>query len=188
MRIAVIDNYDSFVYNLVHLLYSLGVELIDVFKNDQIDVRTLHSYDKILLSPGPGIPNQAGQLLNIIDELASSKSMIGICLGHQAIAESFGGKLTNLDKPLHGITSSIQIEMPHPIFQNVEPNTEIGHYHSWVVDEATLPSCFNIHAKDAKGNIMAISHKEYDLVGLQFHPESILTIEGTTMIKNWIKK
>ena len=185
MKILVVDNYDSFVYNIVHLLYEIGVEEIDVIMNDQIDFSTIDDYDKIILSPGPGIPENAGMMPELLREFASTKSILGICLGHQAIAEHFGTKLINLKAPLHGVSSEIEILKDDYLFQNLPTNFKIGHYHSWVVS-LSVSDDLEVLAKDAFGNIMALKHKEYDIRGLQFHPESILTENGKTILTNWI--
>jgi anthranilate synthase component 2 len=187
MKILVIDNYDSFVFNLVHMLYNLGVENITVVKNDKISINEIEMYDKILLSPGPGIPRDAGLMPEIIKRFAPSKSLLGVCLGHQAIAESFGATLKNLEEPLHGVASSITILQENYLFENCPKNFKIGHYHSWVVEEKSLGNELEVLAKDEKGNIMAIGHKTYDIRGVQFHPESVLTENGKQIITNWIK-
>lgn len=185
MKILVIDNYDSFVYNLVHMLYNLGVEEIDIVKNDRVDLNTISAYDKILLSPGPGIPNDAGLMKKVIEIYAPSKSIIGVCLGHQAIGEVFGGTLINLDEPLHGVASRISILHNDYLFENTPVQFDIGHYHSWVVSP-DVPDSIEITATDEYGNIMALKHKNYDVRGVQFHPESVLTEFGKTIIGNWI--
>jgi anthranilate synthase component 2 len=187
MKILVIDNYDSFVFNLVHMLYNLGVEDITVVKNDKISLDEIESYDKILLSPGPGIPKDAGLMPEIITCFAPSKSILGVCLGHQAIAEIFGATLKNLEEPLHGIASSITIFQENYLFEDCPKNFKIGHYHSWVVEEKSIVNELEILAKDEKGNIMAIGHKTYNVRGVQFHPESVLTENGKQIIANWIK-
>lgn len=185
MKILVVDNYDSFVYNIVHLLYEIGVAEIDVLKNDQLDFSYIHQYDKIVLSPGPGIPKNAGMMPQLLSEFASTKSIIGICLGHQAIAEHFGTDLINLSEPLHGVASEIEIIKEDYLFENLPKHFKVGHYHSWVVSEE-ISDDLEILAKDELGNVMAIKHKKYDVRGLQFHPESILTENGKTILTNWI--
>jgi anthranilate synthase component 2 len=187
MKTLVIDNYDSFVFNLVHMLYNLGVEDITVVKNDKISLDEIEDYDKILLSPGPGIPKDAGLMPEIITRFASSKSILGVCLGHQAIAENYGATLKNLKEPLHGVASSITILQENYLFKDCSKNFKIGHYHSWVVEEKSLGNELEVLAKDEKGNIMAIGHKTYDVRGVQFHPESVLTENGKQIITNWIK-
>lgn len=186
MKILVIDNYDSFVYNLVHILQALQIGSIDVIKNDEVELQSVKAYDKILLSPGPGIPKNAGLMPTIIQQYASAKSILGVCLGHQAIGENFGGTLINLNEPLHGIASDITILKQDYLFENVPLRFKIGHYHSWVVNHP-LPKEIEILANDEKGNIMALKHIVYDVRGVQFHPESILTEHGKTIIENWIK-
>lgn len=186
MKILVVDNYDSFVFNLVHILYNLGVEKVDVLKNDKIDLEAVDSYDKILLSPGPGVPKDAGLMPDIIARFGSSKSILGICLGHQAIAESFGGSLINMELPLHGVASQLNIIQPDYLFEGIASGINVGHYHSWIVGNK-LPDSLEVLATDEQGNIMALRHKEYDLRGLQFHPESVLTESGIAIIANWLK-
>jgi anthranilate synthase component 2 len=185
MKILVVDNYDSFVYNIVHLLYEIGVAEIDVIKNDQLDFSYIHQYDKIVLSPGPGIPKEAGIMPKLLTKFASTKSILGICLGHQAIAEHFGTDLINLVTPLHGVSSEIEIVKDDYLFEHLPKQFKIGHYHSWVVAE-TISDELEILAKDELGNIMALKHKKYDVRGLQFHPESILTDNGKIILTNWI--
>ena len=187
MKILVIDNYDSFVFNLVHILYNLGEENISVVKNDKISLDEIQAYDKILLSPGPGIPKDAGSMSEIIKHFAPSKSILGVCLGHQSIAESFGATLKNLEEPLHGVASSVTIIQENYLFENCPKQFNIGHYHSLVVKENTLGNNLEVLAKDEKGNIMSIGHKTYDVRGVQFHPESVLTENGIQIITNWIK-
>lgn len=167
------------------MLYNLGVEEIDIVKNDKVDLNTISAYDKILLSPGPGIPNDAGLMKKVIEIYAPSKSIIGVCLGHQAIGEVFGGSLINLDEPLHGVASRITILHNDYLFENTPVQFDIGHYHSWVVSPA-VPDSIEIIATDEYGNIMALKHKNYDVRGVQFHPESVLTEFGKTIIGNWI--
>ena len=186
MKLLVIDNYDSFVYNLVHMIYNIGIEDITVVKNDKLELKDVNVFEKILLSPGPGVPKDAGLMPQIIEEIGSTKSILGVCLGHQAIAESFGGKLINLEEPLHGISSNINFLEQDYLFENTPPSFQIGHYHSWVVDEKSLSKDLRILANDDKGNIMSIAHKDYDLRGVQFHPESILTENGKQIITNWV--
>lgn len=186
MKILVVDNYDSFVYNLVHILYNLGVDEVEVLKNDKIDLESINNFDKILLSPGPGIPKEAGLMPEIIKRFASSKSILGICLGHQAIAESFGGSLINMQTPLHGVASALTITQEDYLFDGISSGINVGHYHSWIVDNK-LPDTLEVLATDESGNIMALRHKEYDVRGLQFHPESVLTESGIAMIANWLK-
>lgn len=186
MKIVVIDNYDSFVYNLVHILHGLNVATVDVFKNDAVSIEEINTYDKILLSPGPGVPKDAGIMPELLKTFADKKSILGVCLGHQAIAECFGGSLINLKNPLHGVSSTLSVLQNDYLFENIPKQFKIGHYHSWVVDEQ-IPNELAITAKDEANNIMAIKHKQFDVRGVQFHPESILTENGIAIIENWIK-
>lgn len=184
--ILVIDNYDSFTYNLVHLLQELNASY-EVVRNDKFDINEVEKYDKILLSPGPGIPEEAGLLLDVIRKYAPTKSILGICLGQQAIAEVFGAKLYNMPKPLHGVATSIEItDNSETLFTNFPEDSKIGRYHSWAVDPNTLTAELKVTAVDPNGVIMALSHTKYDVKGMQFHPESILTDNGKTLIANWI--
>jgi len=185
-KIIVIDNYDSFTYNLVHLLQELG-ETYEVVRNDKFELEYLEQFDKILLSPGPGIPEEAGLLLDVIRTYAATKSILGICLGQQAIAEVFGGKLFNMPKPLHGVASSIYItDKSERLFKNFPEDSKIGRYHSWAVEKESLPDSIKVTAIDENGIIMALSHSTYDVRGMQFHPESILTDNGKILLANWI--
>lgn len=185
--VLVIDNYDSFTYNLVHLLQELGKEYV-VVRNDKFELDEVEGFHHILLSPGPGIPEEAGLLLELIRRYASTKSILGICLGQQAIAEVFGGKLYNMPKPLHGVATGIVIKDPQEKLFKGYPNTaKIGRYHSWAVERETLPQCLRITAEDEEGVIMALSHTDYDVRGMQFHPESVLTDEGKKLIANWLQ-
>lgn len=185
MKILVIDNYDSFVYNLVHYLREFGCE-VDVVRNDKVKFNEIGNYDKILLSPGPGIPSEAGMLMQVIKKFAGKKSILGVCLGHQAIGEVFGGKLSNLKKVYHGVAENLIItDKGEYLFNNIPGKIKVGRYHSWIV-ENKLPDCLVVTAVDDEGKIMALKHKEYDIRGVQFHPESVLTEFGKEMIKNWI--
>lgn len=186
MKIAMIDNYDSFTFNLVHLVKELGAE-IDVFRNDCFELEDLKTYDRIMLSPGPGIPSEAGLLLDVIRTYAGSKPMLGICLGEQAIGEVFGGSLTNLSEVFHGVQTPCRIVAEDKIFKGLPETIQVGRYHSWVVDAASLPSCLEATALSEEGQIMALRHREYDIHGIQFHPESVLTPDGRKMIKNWLE-
>jgi len=186
-KILVIDNYDSFTYNLVHLLQELGQEY-EVVRNDKFEIEYIEQFDKILLSPGPGIPEEAGLLMEVIKKYASTKSILGICLGQQAIAEVFGGKLFNLPKPLHGVSSSIIItDKNEKLFKNFPTDSKIGRYHSWAVEAESLPKEIKVTAVDENGIIMAIAHQEYDVRAMQFHPESVLTDNGKLLLANWLK-
>jgi len=187
MRIAVIDNYDSFTYNLVHLVKSLGVE-VDVFRNDQFQLSSLELYDKLLLSPGPGIPGEAGLLLGVIKTYAPRKPILGICLGHQAIGEVFGGRLVRLRQVYHGVATPCEQMMDEPLFADLPRHFEVGRYHSWVVSREDFPDCLQVTALSSDGQVMALRHKQYDVRGLQFHPESVLTPLGGTILSNWIRR
>jgi len=187
--ILVIDNYDSFTYNLVHAIKKITGLPVDVFRNDEISLAEIEKYDKIVLSPGPGIPEEAGQLLEIIKEFAPKKSMLGVCLGHQAIGEAFGGKLHNMNRVLHGIATPVKLTQNKSILFDELPNSfDVGRYHSWIVEEDNLPTCFEVTSYDKEGMIMSMKHKEYDLESVQFHPESVLTPLGEKMIENWLGK
>ena len=187
-KIVVIDNYDSFTYNLVHYIEKLTGKRVDVFRNDKISVDDAGAYDKILLSPGPGVPNEAGIMLDLIKKYGPSRSILGVCLGHQAIGEAFGGSLINLDSVYHGIASEIKVLTPDdPLYAGLPGKFKVGRYHSWVVAKDTLPDCFTITSEDDTGLIMGISHKQYDVRGVQYHPESVLTENGLAMMENWLK-
>jgi anthranilate synthase component 2 len=185
--ILIIDNYDSFTYNLVHLVNEIGLQC-EVWRNDKFNIDDVDAYDRIILSPGPGIPSEAGLLLEVIEKYSSSKSIFGVCLGQQAIAEVFGGKLYNLPQPMHGIATPIKVtDKQERLFTGLPEVFKVGRYHSWVVDENALPDVLKITAIDeADNSLMALSHKEYDVRGVQFHPESILTEFGKEMMKNWL--
>ncbi|MUP41510.1 anthranilate synthase component II [Christiangramia aestuarii] len=184
-NILVIDNYDSFVYNLVHYLEELDCK-VTVRRNDQLHIDDVEDYDKILLSPGPGIPDEAGLLKPIIEKYAATKSILGVCLGMQAIGEVFGGKLLNLDEVYHGVATKIELFVDDEyIFSGLDKELQVGRYHSWVV-EKNLPPVLQATSYDEKGEIMSLRHTEFDVRGVQFHPESVLTPEGKKMIKNWV--
>lgn len=185
MKIVIIDNYDSFTYNLSHLVKELGAE-VTVVRNDQFALPELEAYDKIILSPGPGIPSEAGLLLDVIKTYAGKKPMLGVCLGHQAIGECFGAQLTNLSEVFHGVATEGTQFGNDPIFAGLPQRITMGRYHSWVVSKDGLPSCLEITAESDEGQIMALRHKEYDIHGIQFHPESVLTPEGRKIISNFI--
>jgi len=189
MKIAVIDNYDSFTYNLVYLVNSLNDNEADVFRNDRLDTARLAGYDGIVLSPGPGVPEEAGLLKKIISEYAGKIPIFGVCLGVQAIAEVFGGELMNLSVVYHGVDTDIKVTDPsHKIFRDVPPVFKGGRYHSWIVNGDDLPESLQVTACDNEDNIMALKHKEYDVSGVQFHPESILTPLGKRIMANWMGK
>jgi anthranilate synthase component II len=188
MKILVFDNYDSFTYNLVHLVEKIQGTKVEVHRNDQIPLEEVKKFDKIILSPGPGIPSEAGLLLPLIKEYASTKSILGVCLGHQAIGEAFGGTLTNLSTVYHGIATPIKITNKNaPLLKGLDEIVEVGRYHSWVVSDENFPEELEITAKDDLGFIMALQHKQYDVQGVQFHPESVLTPQGETILRNWLK-
>jgi len=192
MKILVFDNYDSFTYNLVHLVEKITHGRVDVFRNDEIPMEDVKAYDKIILSPGPGIPSEAGMLLPLIKEYAASKSILGVCLGHQAIGETFGGQLVNLSSVYHGVATPIQLlngtSKKSGLFDGLPARLEVGRYHSWVVDSASFPGELEITAVDDNGFVMGLQHKKYDVQGVQFHPESVLTPDGETILRNWIKQ
>ena len=187
MKILVFDNNDSFTYNLVHLVQKIVPVKPDVFRNDQIPLEKVAEYDKIILSPGPGIPGEAGLLLPLIKEYAATKSILGVCLGHQAIGEAFGGSLINLSTVYHGVATPCSLsEEQNGLFRGLPRNITVGRYHSWIVDEKTLPSELEITARDDNGYIMALRHRSFDVRGVQFHPESVLTPDGETILRNWL--
>ena len=186
MKIILIDNYDSFTYNLAHLLKSLGAE-VDVKRNDRFDLQELEVYDKILLSPGPGIPHEAGRMPEVIRTYAGRKLILGICLGHQAIGEAFGAKLENLQEVFHSVQTPIRLLDKSSLFHGLPDEIPVGRYHSWVIRKDSLPACLQVTATDETGEIMAIRHKSLDIQGLQFHPESVLTPLGARMMENWLK-
>ena len=186
MKIVIIDNYDSVTYNLAHLVKELGAE-VTVYRNDQFQLNKLEPFDKIILSPGPGIPSEAGLLLDVIKAYAGKKPILGVCLGHQAIGEYFGGKLTNLSEVFHGVaTEGTQLANDY-IFDSLPRRIVMGRYHSWVVDRENFPDCLEVTAESDEGQIMALRHRHYDIHGIQFHPESVLTPEGRVMVDNFLK-
>lgn len=186
MKIVIIDNYDSFTYNLSHLLKELGAE-VDVVRNDKFELKDLEQYDKIVLSPGPGIPSEAGLLLDVIRTYAGRKPILGVCLGHQAIGEVFGASLENLKEVYHGVqTEGTQLGNDY-IFEGLPERVMMGRYHSWVVAKDSVPECFEVTAMSDDGEIMAMRHRQYDIHGIQFHPESVLTPEGKTIVGNFLK-
>lgn len=188
MKILVLDNYDSFTYNLVQYVEEILDKEVDVFRNDEISLAAVDEYDTIILSPGPGLPEDAGIMIDLIKRYASEKNILGICLGHQAIGQAFGASLYNLPKVYHGVKTEIYLTEPKDsIFENIDKTLEVGRYHSWVIQSDTLPQDFLITSKDADNEIMSISHKTYNLKGLQFHPESILTEEGRRILFNFLK-
>jgi anthranilate synthase component 2 len=185
MKVVIIDNYDSFTYNLSHLLKELGAE-VTVYRNDRFQLDDLEPFDKIVLSPGPGIPSEAGLLLDVIRRYAGQKPILGVCLGEQAIGEAFSGKLTNLSDVFHGVQTPITLTAPDYVFEGLPKELPVGRYHSWVVDTEGLPDCLEVTAVSQEGYIMALRHRTLDVHGIQFHPESVLTPNGKTMIKNFL--
>lgn len=194
MNILVFDNYDSFTYNLVHLVEKIIHGKVTVKRNDQVDLDAVNAFDKIILSPGPGVPQEAGLLLPLIKAYASSKSILGVCLGHQAIGEAFGASLTNLSTVYHGVATSIQLQAAtrkpkeNNVFQDFEQELIVGRYHSWVINEENFPAELEVTARDQHNYIMALQHKTYDVQGVQFHPESVLTPDGEKIMRNWLKQ
>lgn len=186
MKIVIIDNYDSFTYNLSHLVKELGAD-VTVFRNDKFLLNEIEQYDKIILSPGPGIPSEAGLLLDVIRTYRGRKPMLGVCLGHQAIGEVFGARLTNLSTVYHGVATEGTQYGNDPIFLGMPKRIIMGRYHSWVVDSTSLPECLEVTAMSDDGYIMALRHRHYDIHGIQFHPESVLTPEGRQIVRNWLE-
>ena len=191
MKILIFDNYDSFTYNLVHVVEKIINDKVDVYRNDKIPLERVKEYDKIILSPGPGIPVESGLLLPLIKEYAPSKSILGVCLGQQAIGESFGGSLINLSTVYHGVATKIKvnagrIKSQNDVFNSLDSELEVGRYHSWIVSKEGFPKELEITAEDENGYIMALRHKTFDVQGVQFHPESVLTPMGEMMMRNWL--
>ena len=186
MKILLLDNYDSFTYNLLHVVKELGITDVEVFRNDRINIDEVERFDKIILSPGPGIPEEAGLLLPIIRKYAPTKSILGVCLGHQAIGEAFGATLENLTEVYHGVQTPINILEQDILFQDLGKELPVGRYHSWVVSRKAFPECLTITAESKEGQIMALRHQKYPVYGIQFHPESVLTPQGKIMIRNFI--
>ncbi len=186
-KLLILDNYDSFTYNLVHLVEKVSEISFDVFRNDKISLEAVQQYDNILLSPGPGLPKDAGIMPQLIKQYSPTKNIFGVCLGLQAIGEAFGAKLKNLDTVYHGIATPIQVLKKDEIFKDCPPSFMVGRYHSWVVDNIDLPTCFKITAADDEQNIMALSHATLNVKGVQFHPESILSEHGETILRNWLR-
>jgi anthranilate synthase component 2 len=188
MRILVFDNYDSFTYNLVHLVEKITHTKVEVHRNDKISLEDIKAYDKIILSPGPGVPSEAGLLLDVIKEYAATKSLLGVCLGHQAIGEVFGGTLENLDTVFHGVATPCKLSKSSPLFEDLPETIEVGRYHSWIIKDENFPGDLEVTARDENNYIMALQHKTFDVQGVQFHPESILTPDGETIMRNWLKR
>jgi anthranilate synthase component 2 len=198
VKVLVFDNYDSFTYNLVHLVEKILGEKPDVYRNDELPLQDVETYDKIILSPGPGVPSEAGMLLPLIEEYAGRKSILGVCLGHQAIGEVFGGRLVNLSTVYHGVATPVRLTgsavnqghmngAPKNLFAGLPQTIDVGRYHSWVVAAEDFPDELQVTALDEKGYVMALQHKTYDVQGVQFHPESVLTPHGETILRNWLK-
>jgi anthranilate synthase component 2 len=187
MKILVFDNYDSFTYNLVHLVQKIVKDKLEVYRNDQVPLEKVKEYDKIILSPGPGIPQEAGLLLPLKKEYASTKSILGVCLGHQAIGEAFGGSLINLTTVYHGVSTNCKLQTANKLFKDLPDEIEVGRYHSWIVSDKGFPKELDVTARDENGYIMALQHKTYDVQGVQFHPESVLTPDGEIILRNWLK-
>ena len=187
MKTVIIDNYDSFTYNLSHLVKEVGAE-VEVVRNDKFKLEALQKFDKIILSPGPSIPSEAGLLLDVIRRYAGSKPMLGVCLGEQAIGEAFGGRLVNLTDVFHGVQTPVTHKERDYIFEGLPEKILVGRYHSWVVSSENLPACLEVTARSEEGYIMALRHKEYDIHGIQFHPESVLTPDGKKIIENFLNR
>ena len=185
MKTVIIDNYDSFTYNLSHLVKELGAE-VSVVRNDRFNLGDIDAFDKIILSPGPGIPSEAGLLLDVIRRYAGRKPILGVCLGHQAIGEAFGGMLENLSEVFHGVATPCHIIAEDPLFKGIAPEFEVGRYHSWVVSKENFPDCLEITAVSNEGQVMALRHRTMEIHGIQFHPESVLTPEGRIIIQNFL--
>ncbi len=192
-KILILDNYDSFTYNLVQMVENIIKKKVAVFRNDEISLNQVNEFDKIILSPGPGIPNEAGILLPLIKQYAASKSILGVCLGHQAIGEAFGGRLTNLTRVFHGVATKIELKkdleksvFKNDLFKGLDSEIEVGRYHSWIIDRDQFPKELEVTSWDEHGMIMSLKHHVYDVQGVQFHPESLLTPLGKTMIENWL--
>lgn len=201
MKVLVFDNYDSFTYNLVHMVENILHQKTDVYRNDQLPLEKVKEYDKIILSPGPGLPTEAGLLLPLIKEYASTKSILGVCLGHQAIGQAFGANLLNLSTVFHGVATKIFYSdhknepgqnlgstYTSSLFNDLPAEMEVGRYHSWIVDELNFPAELEVTARDDNNYIMALQHKQFDLQGVQFHPESVLTPLGEQVLRNWLKQ
>ncbi|HHZ64923.1 MAG TPA: aminodeoxychorismate/anthranilate synthase component II [Flavobacteriales bacterium] len=188
MKILVIDNYDSFTYNLVHILESIGNVQVSVVRNDQIEIDQVAAYDKVMISPGPGLPEDAGIIEQVIKQYANSKSILGVCLGHQAIIQAFGGKLVNLNRVFHGVATDVTVSEPADhIFNGIPETFKAGRYHSWIADKDSLPDEIDVIATTEDGVIMGVKHKSHDVRGIQFHPESILTEYGRQIMNNWVQ-
>lgn len=188
MRTLIIDNYDSFTFNLQHYLEAELNEPVTVVRNNEITLEEVGTYDQLVLSPGPGLPSEAGITLEVIQHFATNKRILGVCLGHQAIALAFGGELENLETVHHGVSSNLCLTTNDYLWNEVPDASSVGRYHSWVVSRNSLPACLEITATDESGEIMALRHTRYDIRGVQFHPESIMTTHGRTLIRNWVRE
>ncbi|MFR9523383.1 MAG: aminodeoxychorismate/anthranilate synthase component II [Rikenellaceae bacterium] len=188
MKILLLDNYDSFTYNLVHAVKKLGYTDVEVHRNDKISLDEVERFDKIILSPGPGIPSEAGLLIPLIKRYAPTKSILGVCLGHQAIGEAFGAQLENLTDVYHGVQTPVEITQSDLLFEGLDSEQQVGRYHSWVVSPDGLPDSLEVTAMSQEGQIMALRHRCYDVRGIQFHPESVLTPQGKEMLSNFLKQ
>lgn len=186
-KILIFDNYDSFTYNLLHAVKSLGYNEVDVIRNDKVDLSAVAQYDKIILSPGPGLPKEAGLLMPLIRQYAETKSILGVCLGHQALGEVFGAKLENIPFVFHGVQTPVDIIAHDYLFDGIPDEILVGRYHSWIVSKENFPAGLEITAVDKAGDVMALKHRQFDLHGVQFHPESILTPEGIRIIQNFLQ-
>ena len=186
-KILIFDNYDSFTYNLLHAVKSLGYNELDVVRNDKVDLSAVAQYDKIILSPGPGLPKEAGLLMPLIRQYAETKSILGVCLGHQALGEVFGAKLENIPFVFHGVQTPVDIIAHDYLFDGIPDEILVGRYHSWIVSKENFPASLEITAVDKAGDVMALKHRQFDLHGVQFHPESILTPEGIRIIQNFLQ-
>ncbi|HBG57186.1 MAG TPA: aminodeoxychorismate/anthranilate synthase component II [Porphyromonadaceae bacterium] len=186
-KILIFDNYDSFTYNLLHAVKSLEYHTVDVIRNDKVDLSAVAQYDKIILSPGPGLPKEAGLLMPLIRQYAETKSILGVCLGHQALGEVFGAKLENIPFVFHGVQTPVDIIAHDYLFDGIPDEILVGRYHSWIVSKENFPAGLEITAVDKAGDVMALKHRQFDLHGVQFHPESILTPEGIRIIQNFLQ-
>ncbi len=186
MKIVIIDNYDSFTYNLSHLVKELGAT-VSVYRNDRFQLQQLEQFDKIILSPGPGIPSEAGLLLDVVRTYAGKKPILGVCLGHQAIGEFFGARLTNLSDVFHGVAAPTTVTKDDYIFQGLPKQIEVGRYHSWVVDAGSIPDCLEVTSTSNEGHVMSLRHTRFDIRGIQYHPESVLTPCGKAILRNWVE-
>jgi anthranilate synthase component 2 len=188
LKVLLIDNYDSFTFNIVEILRQLNVTDLLIVKNDEISVEAASHFDKIIISPGPATPQESGHILDIIQQLSPTKSILGICLGHQALAIAFGGTLQNLTRPFHGFSTQLKIIEAGFLFKNLPTEFQIGLYHSWMVEKETLPECLQITSLSSENIIMSIKHKTFDLEGIQFHPESYMTEYGKEILRNWLER